>query len=186
LTKNALRYTIRRFKTLASTNDTVLKRARNGAAEGLVILADYQTRGRGRMLRRWISPPGENLLFTVLVRPEIAAQKAPMLTHIAAASVKTVLETRWPALNCRLKKPNDVLLNGKKVCGILVESSSSRGQLQFAAIGVGLNVNSRMSLRVPQSTSIYEENGRKTKKNTIFRSVLREFARRYQEFIESS
>ena len=171
-----MRYRIRHFATLRSTNDLALELARGGKPEGLVITADYQTHGRGRGKRKWISPRGKNLLFSVLVRPPVKAHQAPFLTHLAALTVKEILTDQYPQLRVKLKKPNDVMANGKKICGILVESSTKNGCLDYAVVGFGLNVNGRMSSKIMKSTSIFEEIRRKSKINTIFERMLARFS----------
>lgn len=177
-----MRYQVKHFKTLTSTNDHALVLARQNAPEGMVITADYQTHGRGREKKRWISPRGENLLFSILVRPPVKANRAPLLTQIAAASVKEALVREFPTTRIRIKKPNDVLMNGKKICGILVESSSKNGKLDFAVVGIGLNVHSKISTRIKTATSIYEEIGRKIEKNRLFRHILSIFKLKYLLF----
>ncbi len=180
-----MRYKIKHFKTLRSTNDYALELARKDAPEGLVIAADYQTHGRGRGKKKWVSPRGKNLLFTILVRPPIKANRAPLLTQVAALSVKEVLCELFPSIRTTIKKPNDVLMNGKKVCGILVESSTQNGHLDFAAVGIGLNTNSRMSSRIIGSTSIFEERNRKIENNGIFKLILSQFRKKYHYFFKN-
>ena len=181
-----MRYDIRHFKTLPSTNDTALAMAREGAPEGVVITTDYQTRGRGTKQRKWISPRGWNLLFSIVVRPRTGAHKAPLLTRIAANAVKAVLTAECPGVVVRIKKPNDVLMNEKKIGGILVESSSKGGKLDFAVVGMGINVGGRMSTKISGSTSIYEEISKKIEKNKLLTLILEEFKLKYLECFNSS
>jgi len=177
----AVRYQIRHFKTLKSTNDTALALAREGAPEGLVITADYQTCGRGRMKKKWISPRRWSLLFSIVVRPQVQAHRAPLLTQLAAQTVKSVLSKECPGTTVRIKKPNDVLMNGKKICGILVESSTKGGKLDFAVIGIGVNVLGKIGNKIKGSTSIYEEIGRKIEKNELLTYILDYFDDQYDE-----
>lgn len=178
-----MRYKIRHFKKLTSTNDYALELARKGSAEGIVARADYQTDGRGRGNSRWVSPPGQNLLFSILLRPPIKASRAPMLTQVAASAVKKALGPYVPHARVRIKKPNDVLLNGRKVCGILVESRSNREKLEYVVIGIGVNVNSRIRNLVAGSTSIYREKGRKIEKSRLFLRILSNFKDNYENFL---
>ena len=177
----AVRYQIKRFKTLKSTNDKALAYARNGAPEGLVITADYQTQGRGRKKKKWVSPRGWNLLFSILVRPQVKAHKAPLLTQLAAQAVRKVLAALCPETLVTIKKPNDVLMSGKKICGILVESSTQAGKIDFAVVGMGVNVLGKISTKIARSTSIYEETDNKMKKNDVLDRILAVFSQKYAE-----
>ncbi len=127
------------FEETDSTNDLAARAGQDGVPEGLVIFAESQRAGRGRLGRRWVSPPGMNLLFSILLRPEaVPVERWPELTFCAALAVAETAEqhTGQPA---RIKWPNDVLLSGRKVAGILLESH--RGQTPgFVVVGIGLNV----------------------------------------------
>ena len=177
-----MKYRFKHFKTLTSTNDLALEMARKGADEGWVISTDYQTRGRGRGKKKWTSPRGENLLFSLLLRPRIPANRAPFLTHLAALSVKEAITESFPMLRTRLKKPNDVMVNGKKISGILVESSTQGGKLDFAVVGIGLNVTAPMSNRLKRSISIFEATGKKIERSNIQKSILGIFKLKYTDF----
>lgn len=180
-----MRYAIRHFKTVSSTNDLAMNLGAQGEPEGIVVTADYQTHGRGRFRRKWVSPRGKNLLFSILLRPEVKATKAPLLTHLAAHSVKEVLEEKVSKREITLKRPNDVLIDGKKVAGILVEGRTERGIVHYAAVGIGLNVNAPMKDKIKGSTSIIEETGRKDDIQRILRLILDKFTSKYRVFIES-
>src|SRR5262249_5814013 len=122
-----------------STNDEALARARAGAPHGLVIVADEQTRGRGRLGRVWHSPPGDNLYLSVLLRRDRPPAWALPLPLIAGVAVSDTLE----GFSCgtAIKWPNDVLIDGRKVAGILTESSTVGGRLEAIVVGIGVNVN---------------------------------------------
>ena len=134
---------ISRFDQVQSTNDLVRDAAEQGEAEGLVIAAQEQLAGRGRMGRRWIVPRGTSLQCSILLRPPLAPQHASRLMQMAALAVARTLE-RELHLQPTLKWPNDVLLDGKKVCGILTESSIVGETLAYVILGIGLNVNYTM------------------------------------------
>jgi BirA family biotin operon repressor/biotin-[acetyl-CoA-carboxylase] ligase len=133
--------TIEYAHTLGSTMDEARKLAKQGAAEGLVVVADRQTKGRGRFDRTWVSTPGLDLTFSVVLRPDADQLRGVnMATTMAVQDTATALTGR-PAV---IKWPNDVQMSGKKLSGILVESvMSATGGLEFAVIGIGLNVNLR-------------------------------------------
>ncbi len=128
------------FDVLDSTNTYTKKLALQGAEEGTVVLAEEQISGRGRFERKWISSGGKNLTFSVIVRPNISPQRIGILSLYAALAVtKGILELLEQPPTC--KWPNDVLLNGKKVCGILSEAVFIDSSLSAVIIGIGLNVN---------------------------------------------
>ncbi len=122
-----------------STNDVVKERALAGAAEGLVVVADRQTCGRGRRGRTWISAPGQGLYFSALLRPGWPAADAPWLGVLAGLAA-------WQAVRdlgvtqATMKWPNDVLVEGRKLGGVLVEPRIAAGRVEFAVLGIGINV----------------------------------------------
>lgn len=130
-----LRGPVRWHAETGSTNDDVIAEARAGAPEGLVIGADHQLAGRGRRGRRWSSAPGDAILVSVLLRPKVAPVDAGLLPIVAAVAVAHAL---GPA--ARIKWPNDVLIGGRKVAGILCEMSADQEHVAWAVVGVGINI----------------------------------------------
>ncbi|MCY7395912.1 MAG: biotin--[acetyl-CoA-carboxylase] ligase [Nocardioides sp.] len=140
-----------------STNALVGERAREGAADGLVVVAEHQTRGRGRLDRTWESPARSALTFSVLLRPEVPARSWPWIPLLTGYAVGKALRACGYAAD--VKWPNDVLIGGKKVAGILVERIET-DQGPAAVLGVGLNVTlSAEELPVPSATSLALESG---------------------------
>ncbi|MFZ5867287.1 MAG: biotin--[acetyl-CoA-carboxylase] ligase [Thermodesulfobacteriota bacterium] len=132
------------YEEVASTQDIARKLAQEGDRGPVAVMALRQTSGRGRSGRPWISPPGKNLALSVLLRPKLAPQEAPLMGLLASVAVARVLEAkRVPS--AALKWPNDVLVDGRKIAGILPEASVKGNTLEFVIIGIGLNVNSRFS-----------------------------------------
>lgn len=131
------------FEETASTNDLAARAGDDGLAEGLVIFAETQRAGRGTSGRRWVSPPHQSLLFSILLRPpaRIPVPRWPELTFCAALAVAEAAE-RETGCPARLKWPNDVLLGGRKIAGILLESHQRRTP-GFVVVGIGLNVLQR-------------------------------------------
>lgn len=123
-----------------STNDEARRLAEAGAPDGTLVIADYQTAGRGRLNRRWEAPPGCCLLLSLIFRPNLAQQQAQRLTMICGLAVVEAIESET-GLQAGLKWPNDVVLNGAKVAGILTEVGLSGERLVQAVVGIGLNVN---------------------------------------------
>jgi BirA family biotin operon repressor/biotin-[acetyl-CoA-carboxylase] ligase len=134
--------TLLRFDSLASTNDLARDLAADGADEGLAVVANHQTAGRGSKGRSWSSPPGEGLYLSVVLRPKLAASKSPILTLSAAVAVAETISQEF-GIAADIKWPNDVLLSNRKVCGILVESASEGDHLQYAVLGIGVNLLQR-------------------------------------------
>jgi BirA family biotin operon repressor/biotin-[acetyl-CoA-carboxylase] ligase len=125
-----------------STNDDALDGARAGAPHGATYVADAQTRGRGRRGHTWTSPPGENLTFSVLLRPSVLAARVSMLTLVVGLAVRAAAARRVP-VPVMVKWPNDVVIGRKKLAGILVESRLSGSSVEAVVVGVGLNVHMR-------------------------------------------
>ena len=167
-----MKFDIRQFEEIPSTNTLALELASKQAEEGLVIVADYQTKGRGKPGRKWVSPRGKNLLFSLLLRPEIPPGRAPILTQIACRSVAKVLLEHY-GISSTFKRPNDILVTGKKICGILVEASSSAsGTLDCVVIGIGLNVNAQTRELVPEATSLKELTGKEISRENLLHEIL--------------
>lgn len=166
------KFKILHFTELSSTNTHAREQAKLGAEEGSVYVADYQTGGRGQFDRKWISSPGKNLLFSILMRPPIAPNKAPLITQIVCRSVAQVLHKDY-GMECSIKKPNDVMVQGKKICGILVESSSnSPKKIEDVIIGVGLNVNETPKGVEPEPVSMKQVLGKELEIQIVLKAIL--------------
>jgi BirA family transcriptional regulator, biotin operon repressor / biotin---[acetyl-CoA-carboxylase] ligase len=149
---------------LRSTQDLVRNLALAGEPEGLAAVALRQTAGRGRMGREWVSPPEKNLALSLLLRPDIPPQQGP-LTGLAASYAAAEALARLGGINAELKWPNDVIVNGRKIAGILLEARITDERLDFVVIGLGLNLNSEL-LDFPselrdKATSAFELTGRR-------------------------
>ncbi len=123
-----------------STNDDALAAARSGAREGATFSADFQTEGRGRQGNPWLAPASENLTFSVLLRPKIPPERAPLLTLGVGLAVRDVAARQLPGERVGIKWPNDVWVGQRKLAGVLLESVVQSGQLSAVIVGVGLNV----------------------------------------------
>jgi len=126
-----------------STNDEAKHAAKDGAPSGSTWVAEQQTAGRGRQGRVWVSPRGENLLFSVLVRVTCPPSRLPPIALVAGLAVRDAVALAAPEAGPRIKWPNDVLLDGKKVAGVLVEAITAGSRVQAVVIGVGINVHTR-------------------------------------------
>ena len=130
------------YEEVASTQDIARKLAQEGDPGPVAVMALRQTSGRGRSGRSWISPPGKNLALSVLLKPKLAPQEAPLMGLLASLAVAAALDAKGVP-SVALKWPNDVLVEGRKIAGILPEASVKGNTLEFVIIGIGLNVNSR-------------------------------------------
>ena len=131
---------IRVFEETTSTNDVIEKLARDHVKEGFVVFAESQTKGRGRLGRKWISPARKGLWFSILLRPDLRPQEATQLTVASATALHRAIEINT-GLKAKIKWPNDILLNGKKVCGILTELSAELDRVKHIILGIGVDVN---------------------------------------------
>lgn len=127
------------YDVLPSTSDRMKELAEEGAAHGEVVVAEQQTAGRGRRGRGWISPAGKNVYLSVLLRPRLAPQRAPELTLVASLAVCDAC--RQAGVEAAIKWPNDVLVQGRKVAGILTELSAEPDQVHWVVLGIGVNLN---------------------------------------------
>ena len=152
-----------------STNALVAERARAGEPAGLVVVAESQTAGRGRLDRSWVSPPRAGLTFSVLARPELPASQLPWLPLLTGLAVATALRDHADVA-AELKWPNDVLVEDRKVCGVLVEVPATGA----AVLGIGLNVTTRADeLPVETAGSLQLAGASTTDRDTLLRAVLR-------------
>jgi len=174
-----MRFRILHYENIDSTNNLARTLALEGAKEGTVVWADYQSHGRGRFKRRWVSARRKNLLFSLILRPRIRTGSAAILTHLAARAVQDVL-VRDFGFRATLKRPNDVLVNKKKIAGILTESSSAGSGIEFMVVGIGLNVNSKRSSIPKAATSILLETGKEESVARILEDLLVSFRERYK------
>ena len=166
-------------ETVGSTNDEVCSLAQAGAADGLIVLADQQTAGRGRRGAAWFSPAGESLAFSILVRPQETKALWPRLALAAGLAVAEALESFGPQVG--IKWPNDVWIGQKKAAGILVEAGTD-----FAVVGIGLNVNTtEFPPAVAEiATSLRLETAREFSRAEVLGEIIRKFARRRQQIGE--
>jgi BirA family transcriptional regulator, biotin operon repressor / biotin---[acetyl-CoA-carboxylase] ligase len=131
---------IRVFLETTSTNDIVEKLARDGVKEGVVVFAESQTKGRGRLGRKWISPERKGLWFSILLRPDLRPQEATQLTVASATALRRAIQSET-GLKPEIKWPNDILIGGKKVAGILTELNAELDKVRYVILGIGIDVN---------------------------------------------
>ena len=173
LSNSVVGHRIHYHRVLGSTMDTARDLAHDGEREGAVVIAEEQNKGRGRFNRVWVSPPGLNLYFTVLLRPEPG--QLPYMNMAAALAVfDTVAQV--PGLKPTVKWPNDVRVGGRKLSGILVETEFEGDSLSHALVGIGVNVNLDVSEHpeiADTATSLRSEAGREFDRSDVLQSVLK-------------
>lgn len=164
-----------------STNEELKRMAAADAVHGTVLLADYQTGGKGRRGRTWDSPKGDNIYLSILLRPELKPSEASMLTLIGALAVADSIEETTGS-SCQIKWPNDLVLDSKKVCGILTEMSTGVDGIHYIIVGIGINVNRSIFPEeiAHMASSIDKGQGR----DAIVASLLFRFEEKYNLFLE--
>lgn len=167
---------------ISSTNDFGKRLAAHGAIEGTVVIAETQTSGRGRLGRKWFSPIG-GLWFSVILKPSMGVTKAARLVFVAGLAVAETLNNAY-GLRVETRWPNDVLVNGRKVCGILTETNITAEKVNFVVVGVGINANFIPEKALPAtlrktSTSLERELGHKVQLELLFRALLENIDDKY-------
>jgi len=163
-----------RFESLPSTNTELARMASEGAVEGLVILADEQTAGRGRLQRAWSSPKGAGLYFSILLRPAISIDQWPLITLAAALAAGDALREA-AGVQTDIKWPNDLLSGERKICGILAEAiDTPSGRAVIVGIGINLTPSA-----FPAATSVLEATGVKPDREAILAALLSALTRWY-------
>jgi BirA family biotin operon repressor/biotin-[acetyl-CoA-carboxylase] ligase len=173
---------IRVFQETTSTNDVIDKLARDGVKEGVVVFAESQTRGRGRLGRRWLSPAKRGLWFSVLLRPDLRPQETTRLTVASATALRRAIASQTD-LQPEIKWPNDLLIQGKKVAGILTELSAELDHVKYIILGIGVDVNLSpgdlpAELR-KVATSLRTELGKPVSRPELAVAILRELDHDY-------
>ena len=177
---------IRYFEVTDSTNQVAKDLAAAGAPEGTLVVAEAQGKGRGRLGRKWYSPVGEGIYASLILRPRIPLSEAPLITCLAAVAVaEAVMEIS--SLDVKIKWPNDLLVGGRKLAGILTEIATEMDAVEYLVLGLGLNVNTRSfpaSLKT-RATSLLRETGAEFSRTSLIQGFLRWCEKYYWIFQES-
>ena len=163
------------FREIDSTMDAARDLAKRGAKDGTIVIAETQTQGRGRLSRKWLSPEG-GIYFTVILRPRISPAYAPRINLMAAIAVATTIR-KLSGLKAELKWPNDVLITGKKVCGILAEMDAEMDMINFVNVGIGINANSSVSGSQKGAVSLRDMLGREVCRRDLLSLLINEIER---------
>lgn len=171
------------YQEIDSTNNKAKQLAAEGAPHGSLIVAERQTAGRGRRGRTWLSSENDNIYMTLLLRPEFAPDKAPMLTLVMAYSAAEAIRS-ITGIRVQIKWPNDLIWEGRKLAGILTEMSVNESGIGYVVIGVGVNVNAEhFSDEVAKTAvSIRTATGKMWKKEEIIEAIVENFEKNYRLF----
>jgi BirA family biotin operon repressor/biotin-[acetyl-CoA-carboxylase] ligase len=179
--------TIHHFQTLDSTNSKAYQLALNGAEEGEVVISESQGKGRGRLGRQWFSPPFLNLYISVILRPKISPHQASLITLMAAVATADAIQ-KFSGLLPLIKWPNDILLQNRKVAGLLNEIHSEMDRIHFVILGIGVNLNMEEKMFSKEiravATSLKIEMGQKVSRKAFLQFFLQELEKWYSIFLE--
>jgi BirA family biotin operon repressor/biotin-[acetyl-CoA-carboxylase] ligase len=179
--------TIHYFPSIDSTNSKAYQLALQGAEEGEVVIAESQMEGRGRLDRHWFSPPFLNLYLSVILRPKIPPNQASLVTLMAAVAVADAIQ-KYSGLLPQIKWPNDILLRGRKVAGLLNEIQSEMDRIHFVILGIGVNLNMAEKIFPKEirwaATSLKEEMGETILRKDFLQSLLLKLEGWYTTFLK--
>ena len=176
---------IHRYKSVSSTNDLAIALAERGEKEGTVVLANAQSRGRGRRRRHWISPEDGGIWMSLILRPKVSSKEASQITLMAAVAVVKALRN-YLALEAKIKWPNDILIKDKKISGILTEIGINSQKIKYVIVGIGLNTNLDLD-KLPKNlknrvTSLNREFSGKWSKESLIKELIKQLEESYHLF----
>jgi len=172
------------MESVGSTMDIAVEKGMGGAPEGTIVLAETQTKGRGRLGRQWLSPKYKGLYFSLVLRPRLPPQYVPVLTLLVAIGVCEAVRAIL-SLDARIKWPNDIMLNNKKTGGILTELSAEADMTRFVVAGLGLNVNNGPRSLPEGATSLCEFTGAQVNRIRLLQEILRKIESGYLQLQDS-
>jgi len=158
------------FQAIGSTMDAARELAKKGVEEGTIVIAEAQTRGRGRLSREWLSPKG-GIYFTIILRPKVSPAYASRINLMAAVAVASTIRELF-GLKAELKWPNDVLIEGRKVCGILAEMNAEMDVINFVNVGIGINANTSVTRFEKMATSLEDALGKEISRKEFLSALL--------------
>jgi len=172
------------FYKIGSTNTAAMAAAAEGAPEGSVFLAEEQTAGRGRGANSWQSPRSSGIYCSVVVRPALPPSEVLVLSLAAGLAVHSAIEQADSRVSADMKWPNDVLIDGKKVCGILTEMNAEATRVRYIVVGVGINVNQASFPKDMPATSLRLVTGSEWSRVELVAALLKSLDREYRQLLE--
>lgn len=177
---------IKHFNEVSSTNIVAKDLALKNSPHGTLVISDTQTLGKGRLGREWISPKG-GIWSSLILRPNLEPIDAPKLTQIAAAALTLTLKSY--GFDAKIKWPNDILINNKKICGILTEMSCDMDSINYVIVGIGINVNlSKEDIPIElqdKASSLYLVSGKTIERSFLYSSFLKNFSELYNDLLKN-
>jgi len=174
---------IHSYKEIDSTNELATRLALSGEKEGSVVIAEYQTKGRGRLGRKWLSPRSKGAYFSIILRPDILPRDVPVITLLSSLGIAKAIREALD-LPAFIKWPNDVLINKQKVCGILTELNGEMDKANFVIIGIGININTKKELLPEGASSLSVEKGKEISRLDFTKTVFESLDKYYKVFNE--
>jgi BirA family biotin operon repressor/biotin-[acetyl-CoA-carboxylase] ligase len=175
------------YDIIDSTNNRARELALADAPEGTLIVAETQLKGRGRLGRSWISPKGKGIWMSLVLRPDIPPDKAPGITTLVAVAIRRVLN-QLTGLDIGIKWPNDIIVNGRKVCGILTEMHGDMDKIYYIVVGIGINANLEESdfpaELTKTATSLYISTGQTVDRRSVIVQIMKEIENIYYQYIK--
>jgi len=169
---------IQYFDSIASTMDVAFQLGIEGACEGTVVCAESQTKGKGRLGRSWSSPKNKGIYMSLILRPQLMPADVAQLTLLGAVAICEAIRN-FCSVQAKIKWPNDILVNHKKIAGILTELSAEMDRVRFVVIGVGVNVNTSLSQLPSNATSVKNETGQRSSRVALVQEILRSLEKWY-------
>ncbi len=186
LSKDDIKYDNVFYKEeIGSTNDEGKRQAANGCKDKLLVICDNQTAGKGRLGRSWVGEKNAGIYMSFVLMPDILPYKTPQLTLITGVAAMKAINN-VTGLKTKIKWPNDIIINGKKLAGILAEMNAEMEKVNYIVVGIGINVNVKSfndELK-DKATSIYIETGKKFKRSDIINEFINQFIKYYNEFCQ--
>ena len=175
------------YREVSSTNSVAQFMARSGIPDGTIVMSMSQTTGRGRMKRKWACPVGKGILMSMVLRPGISNHLVPQLTLLCGVVVAEAIK-KVTGCETGIKWPNDIVMSGKKVCGILAQSSISKSRTEYVIMGVGINVNQEINQLPPDcqetSTSLRLELGQNVSRFRVLKQFILTWEEHYRGFLQ--
>jgi len=171
------------YESTGSTNDIAQRLAESGSPEGTAVFSEGQSKGRGRLGREWSSPKGKGIYLSLILRPKISPTHASKITLMSAIAVATAIR-KITDLTALIKWPNDIMVNGHKVCGILTEMSAEINTVKYVVLGIGINVNTEKEHLPKGASSLKSELGEAISRVELTQELLREIEHQYRLFRE--
>lgn len=184
LTTNYIGQDLEYYEEIDSTNIRAKAWAKEGAKEGSIVIADYQNAGKGRLGRVWLSPKATGIWMSLILRPMLLPIEIPQITLVAGLSMCKAIQN-LTGLDAKIKWPNDIVVNKKKVCGILTEMSATEKEISYVVVGIGVNVNNQtFDSSIPYATSLAAEGKSYYQREQIIKRFAEIFEKQYELYTQ--